>query len=324
MSHSDRLFLEDASLTLKQKLEDKLIRNKNFNEQDFHDFEVHYKIASEDDQLKFIVYYEYLAQVLQAGSQQLIERVWGDLPMQLDPSQIDQGVLDVTINCGGLGEDESLRQLCVERLANARLWFLMGPLVERLVWLRDATAGNTRNTTVAANIDSVPPLATLQFRKLETCWIACKPDRITVIFTIHVDDEVDVALGRAFCQEFSETNRKPSDSQLPCTFSEPKDPPQEIRDQLSFAPNVGYISLTISDQALRKATEERVHALATPVMTFRNFFDFHLKNAKSYLHSRLRRKINTWQDQMKNARRQKKGQEKRRLVSGKEFNPASR
>jgi len=161
---------------------------------------------------------------------------------------------------------------------------------------------------------------------METCWIVSKPDRVLVIVSVNLDDEVDVTLGRAFCQEFAETGRKPTDFSLPCSFNEPKEIPSDLRGITSEPlPNVGFLTLTLSDQCVRAAAEERLQALARTVMTFRNFFHFHLKHAKSYLHSRLRKRLDVWQKQLVKARRERRpGQELRRLATGKLFMPPPR
>ncbi|CAE8589976.1 unnamed protein product, partial [Polarella glacialis] len=125
--------------------------------------------------------------------------------------------------------------------------------------------------------------------------------------------------------EFAETKMKATEFSLPCSFSESRNPPEEIRGLAlnAAAPNVGFLTLTLSDQHVVGASQERLLALAGPVMTFRNFFNFHLKNTKSFLHSRLRKRLDSWQQQLNRARR-KRAQEKRRLISGKEFVPPSR
>merc|ERR1711971_1403936 len=265
------------------------------------------------------VSYPYMAEALKSGSQALLERVWGDLPLQLHLEQVDDnGVLGITINADGLVDEDSSKR-CVQQIVFTRVWLLIGPLVERLRWLRDQTSSGKRNTTVSA-VGQVPPALSLHLRKLEQCWIVCKPDRVVIIFTVHLDDEVDVALGRTFCLEFAEARSEA----LPCSFSDSQkdEPPADLRgSQVSFVPNVGYLIFPLSDQVVRSATDERLISLAQPVMTFRNFFNFHLKMTKSYLHSRLRKKIEGWQQTMKSARRApRKGQEiKRRTVTGKEF-----
>lgn len=324
MAQSDRLFLEDTSSSLQQALETKLKKGKEIQEQDFQDFEVNYWVSSDEENLQFIIRYPYLQEVLPNGSQELLEHVWDGLPLSL---KVEGGQLEVGVQMAALGEDMELRERCATQLLKTRVWLLIGPLQKRLMWLRDATATKKGGNSTVASTATVPAPVMVQVRQLESCWIICKPDRILVIFTIHLDDEVDVALGRAFCQEFAETGRKASDSSLPCTFTEPKEPPADLRGMTtSFTPNVGYISMTLSDQCLRNATEDRVYDLARNVMTFRNFFNFHLKNAKSYLHSRLRKRLDGWQQTMNRAKRApRKNQETvRRTMGGKQFTPAPR
>eukprot|EP00747_Dinoflagellata_sp_TGD_P165266 gnl/TRDRNA2_/TRDRNA2_186316_c0_seq1.p1 gnl/TRDRNA2_/TRDRNA2_186316_c0~~gnl/TRDRNA2_/TRDRNA2_186316_c0_seq1.p1 ORF type:complete len:336 (+),score=62.32 gnl/TRDRNA2_/TRDRNA2_186316_c0_seq1:136-1143(+) len=327
MSSADRLFLEESCTILNQKLKEKLLGDPNaqIGDQDFQDFELSYSVASEGTLLRLKVNYAYLQEVLPNGSQALLERVWEGLPLQL---RVDPDILHITVDAAAL-PDEATRQHCVQQLSTVRTWLLIGPLVERIRTLRDETSTEKRAAARAAGtvagLAAAQPLE-LRVRPHETCWIIAKPDRILIIFTIHLDDEVDVALGRVFCTELAETNRNPTNFSLPCTFNEPKDVPSDLRGmRLTDAPNVGFLTLTLSDQLVRDASEERLHALARPVMTFRTFFHFHLKNAKSYLHFRLRKRLDGWQQMLNRARRKPKGQEaQRRLVSGKVFNPAPR
>mmetsp|Transcript_60078 Transcript_60078/g.130300 ORF Transcript_60078/g.130300 Transcript_60078/m.130300 type:complete len:332 (+) Transcript_60078:71-1066(+) len=318
MSQSERLFLEDSCPTLVQKLTEKLVEKPNdkIQEQDLQDFEVSYSLASEGSVLHFQVRYPFLSAVLRHGSQNLLERVWAGLPLKLKV-EAQHGILNIAVNVQDLGEDIAARQSCAHLLASVRSWLFIGPLVERLRWLRDEAKRSAGST-----VPSAPPaLLGLQVRQLEVCWIVLKSDRVVVIIGVHLEDEADTALARAFCQEFAETNRR--DSSLPCLFSEPKDVPSDLRAlSLEAVPNVGFLTLTLSDQAVLGMSDERLYALARPVMFFRNFFMFHLKHAKGYLHSRLRRRLDGWQQQLARARRVKsQGQEKRRLASGKEFVP---
>lgn len=319
MSQSDRLFLEDCCPTLRQKLSSKLLEGKDVPEQDFQDFEVGYSVASDETTLRLSIRYPFLAEVLKYGSQDLLERVWEGLPLALS---VDNCVLGVSVDVPALGEDVATRERCVQLLLNTRIWLIIGPLVERLRWLQEATSGGRRNTTMSANAAEVPPAVTLQVRQLETCWIVAKADRVLVIFTVHLEDEVDVALGRAFCQEIADPKMKDSSGGLPCSFFEPKEPPAELRSvALNSLPNVGFLSLSVSDQVVRGASEDRLHAIARPVMTFRNFFNFHLKNAKSYLHSRLRKRLDRWEQELNRSRRTSRRSQEKLLMSGKKFVP---
>eukprot|EP00930_Biecheleria_cincta_P050846 TRINITY_DN36017_c0_g1_i1.p1 TRINITY_DN36017_c0_g1~~TRINITY_DN36017_c0_g1_i1.p1 ORF type:complete len:324 (+),score=57.74 TRINITY_DN36017_c0_g1_i1:59-1030(+) len=320
MSQSDRLYLEDGCPTLLQLLERALVKEVGVQlvEQEIQDFEVGYSIQMEGSIIKLKIMYPFLSGVLKHGSQQLLEHLWSGLPLELQVRH-ESGELDVTLDVNGFQDDEvALR--CAQRLASTRTWLLTGPLMSCLSWLQQAT-----DKTVAAGAAGSPPQPImLQFRQRETCWIVPKQDRVLVILSVDLDDEADVALGRAFCQEFAENKKKGTEFSLPCSFHEPKDAPSEVRGiGLGSSPNVGFLTLTLTDQHVQGASEERLLALSRPVMTFRNFFQFHLKHTKSFLHSRLRKRLDHWHQQLKKARR-RRAQEKRRLISGKEFVPPSR
>lgn len=323
-------FVEDPSVQL--------------TEQDFQDFEVYYSVVKTQPDstiLRLSVTFPYLGLVWSQGSQALLNSVFDPYLtagiVQFRCESPESGLLEVAIDAAGVASSSPGAEHCVNLLSVMRMWLLIGPLTNRLQWLRDATAradvaakaakpGHGAAAAEAA-IGAPPPMFEFVVRPLETLWIVCKPDRILIIMSIHLNDEVEVALGRAFCQEFAETNRKPAAGAPPCTFNQPLDVPVDLRSQPPrFLPNVGFITLTLSDQSVRNVPDERIHALSRPIMTFRNFFQFHLKHAKGYLHSRLRKRLDGWHHILTQARRApRKGQaQKRRLVSGKEFVPAPR
>lgn len=334
---SDRLYLGETCPAL-QLLLQRLVDDPKaqLEEMDFQDFEVAFSTSLEGDVLVLKVAYPFLMQVWPQGTEELLQHVWQGLPVRFALAGRDDE-MKIAVEKAALGRLEASEAArCVERISSTRIWLLIGPLVSRLSWLRDAVRKgdeaakkaplNAQEARTAA-IGQPPEACMLQLRNQESCAIVPKPDRIIVILSIHLDDETDVALGRAFCQEFAETNRKGNEFSLPCSFHEPKDK-NMLSDLRGLAanvtPNVGFLSLTLTDQHVRGASEERLIALATPVMTFRNFFLFHLKHTKSFLHSRLRKRLDNWQQQIGKARRRRANQEKRRLISGKEFNPPTR
>jgi len=334
---SERMFLEDLCPALAERLGSKLAEEftpkggsevgARGNIARLQDFEVGYSYRLEqgegdDTVLRLQVMYPFLSEVLKNGSEVLLDRVWVGLPLKLrvEAEAGKEQVLDIAISRGAIGQDVEVRELCVRLLASVRVFLLIGPLVEKLRWLREASHGHPATASAAG---PPPPMLEIRIRDMETLWIVSKPDRVSVIAAVNLDDEADVALGRAFCQEFAETNRTPSHFTPPCSFAESKDLPADLKScPPANLPNVGFLTLTLSDQSVRGISEDRLHSLAIPVMTFRNFFLYQLKNAKSYLHSRMRKRLDGWQRELHGARRApRKSQEKRRLVSGKEFVP---
>eukprot|EP00928_Gymnodinium_smaydae_P007026 TRINITY_DN12516_c1_g3_i1.p1 TRINITY_DN12516_c1_g3~~TRINITY_DN12516_c1_g3_i1.p1 ORF type:complete len:339 (+),score=62.92 TRINITY_DN12516_c1_g3_i1:70-1086(+) len=329
---SDRLFLDDQNAALEAKLRTAILNMTPLPEHELQDFEVSYVLSSTGSLLYFQVNYAYMHFALEHGARALLERAWAALPF--DVTHYTAG-LKIIVDLESMGQDDDRKEHILKMLVYVRMFLLIGPLVEKLRFLRngwetamakskDAPAGSRKEEFEKERAKiKVPDILELQLRDSETVWIVSKTDRVLVILAVNLDDKTDIALGRAFCQEFAETNRVPNSSFLPCKFSEPKDVPHDLRDrQLAVLPSVGFLTLTLTDDFVSNASEDRLYALAKPVMTFRNFFLYHLKQAKGYLHSRLRKRLDGWQEQLKSARRgARKGQEKRRLVSGKEFVP---
>ncbi|CAK0800558.1 unnamed protein product, partial [Prorocentrum cordatum] len=243
-----------------------------------------------------------------------------------------------------------------------RTWLLIGPLVGRLQFLRDAAQRARQAAATAAPGDAAgaaaralgqpPPVVSLRVRRLETCWteIVSKPDRVQVILSIHLDDEVDVALARAFCQESSRRptgTRRSGPCRAPSTSPRTSTRPSTCESwgrsgcRTSASSPSPCPTKSWSPRRRRRAPAstrrpvvvtlaaripDRLHSLARPVMTFRNFFNFHLKHAKSYLHSRLRREA---VGRLAAAAQQgtpgtAQGEKVRRMASGREFRPPPR
>ncbi|CAL1150101.1 unnamed protein product [Cladocopium goreaui] len=196
-------------------------------------------------------------QVWPQGTEELLQHVWQGLPVRFALAGRDDE-MKIAVEKAALGRLEASEAArCVERISSTRIWLLIGPLVSRLSWLRDAVrkgdeaakkapASASKELSLALKkmsayvdmfgelrvslmllqspnaqekakamkvlweaeaIGQPPEACMLQLRNQESCAIVPKPDRIIVILSIHLDDETDVALGRAFCQEFAETNR---------------------------------------------------------------------------------------------------------------------
>eukprot|EP00434_Breviolum_minutum_P014557 symbB.v1.2.012836.t1/scaffold887.1/size155094/3 len=239
---SDRLYLEETCPALQQVLQ-RLVDDPNvqLEEMDFQDFEVSFSIGLDADVLVLKVDYPYLSQVWQHGTEELLQQLWQGLPVRFALRDAGMNVAVEKAALGRLEASEAIR--CVERLSCTRIWLLVGPLVRRLSWLRDAVRQGDAaakkaplNAQEARNaaIGKPPEPCMLQLRNQEFCAIVPKQDRIIVILSIQLDDDTDVALGRAFCQEFAETNRKGNEFSLPCECSEPNTGPFRLYRSTQF------------------------------------------------------------------------------------------
>jgi hypothetical protein len=325
--------VEDLSPGLAEQLLAMLHEDKASPERSgIQDFEVYYCLRADEldgeSSIQMQVGYRYLAEVWQNGSQAILERTWSCLPLRYGTTVDEEtgcSVLDIRVSKAPIREKTLDLHAMVRLLASVRIFLLIGPLVERLRWLRGAS--HTHPAILKKAAAEPPALLALRVRDSETNWIVCKRDCVSIIITVHVDGEVDVAediaLGRAFCQEFAETIRHVGHFTPPCSF-ESKDIPSDLRNiSIDTNPNVGYLTFTFSDQSVRDVSEERLHQMAIPVMTFRNFFLYQLRCAGTALHSRVRKVLDGWQRKLQSARRApRRTDARRRVVSGKEFTPS--
>eukprot|EP00438_Fugacium_kawagutii_P007653 Skav216806 [mRNA] locus=scaffold2110:141873:144123:- [translate_table: standard] len=219
---SDRLYLEETCPALQQLLQ-KLVADPKapLEEMDCGDV------------LVLKVQYPFLKNVWQQGSEELLHKVWEGLPVRfaLDTAGDEMKVAVEKAALGRLNQPEAVR--CVERIASTRIWLLIGPLIQRLRWLQDAvvkgdeaakkTPLNAQEARAKA-IGQPPAPCMVQLRNQEHC--------------------------------------KGTEFSLPCSFHEPKDK-NMLSDLRGLAaahgvnPNVGFLSLTLTDQHVRGATEDK-------------------------------------------------------------------
>lgn len=143
-----------------------------------------------------------------------------------------------------------------------------------------ALAGGTGSSLGAVQIP---------YRRNETMYVLPQADRIVIVYSICFEDKTDQAIARVFLQEFVDTRRSVNNAP-PVAFS--KDPPLELRGApglRSSADLVGYLSLAIFPSHV-DTPEKRVKA-ATLVQSLRNYLNYHIKASKTYLHIRMRKRV---------------------------------
>jgi len=110
-------------------------------------------------------------------------------------------------------------------------------------------------------------------------------DRVTVIFSVNFSDADDSVIGRVFLQEF-----KKSLAGAPSVDFYYKEPPMELKSitTLPRAENISYVTFVIFDRHFKGDKKNKVAQL---IPTFRNYLHYHIKCAKSHLHTRMRNRV---------------------------------
>ncbi|DAZ98285.1 TPA: hypothetical protein N0F65_008970 [Lagenidium giganteum] len=152
------------------------------------------------------------------------------------------------------------------------------------------------------NSSSLGPVQ-IPFRRNETMFVLPQADRIIVVYSICFEDKTDQAIARVFLQEFVDTRRSVNNAP-PVAFS--KDPPLELRGApglRSSSDLVGYLSLAIFPSHVE--TEEKRVKAGSLVEYFRSYLHYHIKASKTYLHIRMRKRVDLLLQVLNRARPEK-------------------
>lgn len=125
----------------------------------------------------------------------------------------------------------------------------------------------------------------------ESIYIKPSFDRVTVIFSTVFQDETDKIFGKVFLQEFVDA-RKRSVQTAPQVLYSHNEPPLDIQSVVQGKrddDNKGYITFVLFPRHLVKG--DRRDNCISHIQYFRNYFHYHIKCSKAYMHSRMRYRV---------------------------------
>lgn len=166
------------------------------------------------------------------------------------------------------------------------------------------------------------PLITIPWRPMECMWIKPGADRCTFVYAVSFSEDMDRAMGRVMMQQMAK-EYKSVNGAPPCTFSEAKSPPMEIRDcpgLEQYRDSCGFLSIVIFKSHIKD--DKRFDKTVTVLSSLRNYLMYHIKASKTYLHMRMRRKVAGWLQVLNRAVHEQTKKEVK-TSSGKTFKRAS-
>lgn len=182
---------------------------------------------------------------------------------------------------------------------------------------------NTYSEEVQAELQKEPVLVINYRESDESIYIKPSFDRVTVVFSTIFQDETDKIFGKVFLQEFVDARRR-SVQTAPQVLYSHKDPPLDIQSVAlpSNNENKGYITFVLFPRHLVKG--DRRENCITHVQFFRNYFHYHIKCSKAYMHSRMRLRVKEYLKVLKRAQpdavdEDGKAIDNRKTASGRRF-----
>jgi len=159
-----------------------------------------------------------------------------------------------------------------------------------------------------------PPMIDIPLRsQQERMWIKQdKTDRVTIIFAIAFSDPDDVVIGKVFLSEF-----KKSVAGAPSVDFR-FDPPGELSSASNVprGQNIGYVTFVLFDRHFTGAGKQKS---ATILPSFRNYLHYHIKCAKSHLHTRMRNRVEESIEVLNRAKQEDAQPKEKKTAAGKTF-----
>ena len=182
-------------------------------------------------------------------------------------------------DASGLSEEERAKQ--IETISQLRMNTM-------------ACAFDRALVAVASKSATLPPETTIRFRPSEPVWILPRADRVSVVYALEFSDPTDRAIARNIAQEFVDAQR--SMGTAPTINFSDREPPLELRSSKDLGRQtenfVGYLTFALHLRHID--TEAKRRNVINLLVQFRAYLDYHIKAAKSYLHTRMRSKVDSW------------------------------
>ncbi|KAL5596918.1 hypothetical protein BROUX41_006406 [Berkeleyomyces rouxiae] len=157
----------------------------------------------------------------------------------------------------------------------------------------------------------------IHYREEESIFVKASHDRVTVIFSTIFREETDKVYGKVFIQEFVDARRRAIQNAPQVLFR--NEPPLELQG----VPNihntnngeVGYVTFVLFPRHL---TPQRMDEVVSHIQTFRDYFHYHIKASKAYIHSRMRKRTADFLQVLRRARPDNEEKE-RKTATGRTF-----
>lgn len=211
------------------------------------------------------------------GAIEAIKSAYGTAVQILDPPR-DGYNLTLKLNFSKLPPDEEYKNALLAKIASVREVVLGAPLRVILKYLA--------SRTVAPDIDR---LVALVHRPNESFFLVPQADKVTVVFPMRFKDFIDTVLATSFLQEFVEARRTAGlNNAPPCLWS--PSPPLELNGapEEALSANAGFVSFVIFP---RHVEGKRLDRTVWNLSTFHAYVSYHVKCSEGFMHTRMRRRV---------------------------------
>nr|AFK48145.1 unknown [Medicago truncatula] len=282
------LLLEYHNLLLRSILSERFLSSSPVSiDQVISDFDgVTYHISTPEVRTKILVSVSVkcFRDLLQHGAQAVLQREYGAYITETE-SGYDFSLL---IDLENLPVEQEGRDDLIRRVSLLKRNTMAAPF-EKAIDEHHRLAEQGVNAETAPQGEGTEVMV-IRYREEEAMYIQASHDRVTVIFSTVFREETDRIFGKVFLSEFVDARRRAIQNAPQVLYR--NDPPLEIRGLPGLRDDgtgdVGYITFVLFPRHL---TAQRREETISHIQTFRDYFHYHIKAAKAYMHSRMRRRV---------------------------------
>jgi len=291
------IFLNPSNMIIEENLGsrilDKLREPCLLVAEDFDGVRFCIDIKRETPQLYQISFgFPYASNILSLGGEEFLDREFPG--MKVEPT-VGYHVA-IQLDLDNMSNPEQILQ----KVSQFRVHFCGSPLERAFIALE---------TGASATV----PAFELKCYQKDSIFVVPGVDRVIVIYSLEFSDATDQSLLDAFMESFPVMQRSVNNSP-PCSYSNTV--PLELQNTGLFkgTPKNGFISFAIFPTHILGPKKQKVVSL---LINFRAYLQYHIKCTKSYLHVRMRNKVDSWLQVLNRAKQTEEKDKK--TVTGKTF-----
>ncbi|KAI9813073.1 MAG: hypothetical protein M1827_004293 [Pycnora praestabilis] len=255
------------------------------------------------------------SELVKYGAEEVLEREYG--PYIVAPETgYDFSVL---VDLDSLPEDKEARDELIYRFSLMKRNAMAAPFERAFddFAKRQEEASKFTSESAPEGLREGGEVMAIHYREEEAIYIKASFDRVTIIFSTIFREETDRIFGKVFLQEFVDARRRAIQNAPQVLFR--NDPPLELQNVPGLANStegeVGYVTFVLFPRHL---TPQRRQEVISHIQTFRDYFHYHIKASKAYIHSRMRRRTADFLQVLRRARPENEEKE-RKTASGRTF-----
>ncbi|CCU76087.1 ARP2/3 complex 34 kDa subunit [Blumeria hordei DH14] len=278
---------------------------------------VTFHVSTQDSKSKILVSIQVSCfdELLEYGAQQVLEREYGSLVVAPETGYN----FSIQIDLGNIPEEKDARDELIRKISLLKRNAMAAPFEHAFDehYRLAEEASKFTSEEAPQGVKEGGAIKSIHYRDEEAIYIKASYDRVTVIFSTLFREETDRVFGKVFIQEFVDARRRAIQNAPQVLFR--TDPPLELQGVPGFKDNgngeIGYVTFVLFPRHL---TRQRRDEVISHIQTFRDYFHYHIKASKAYIHTRMRRRTADFLQVLRRARPENEEKEKK-TASGRSF-----